>query len=66
MNEQAPNALAAEANLVAAVAELDAIAKDIRFMHRGELADRLDAIIARRFGYVVRHVGEELKAVDRA
>lgn len=55
----APNPPLSEADLIVAVAELADVADDIRFMHRGELADRLDAIIANRFGYVVERIREE-------
>jgi hypothetical protein len=55
----AANPLLSEVDIVAVVADLGELSKDIRLWHAGELADRLDAIIARRFGYIVRHVGEE-------
>lgn len=55
----APNPPLSEADLIVAVAELADVADDIRFMRRGELADRLDAIIANRFGYVVERIREE-------
>ena len=53
-----PNPPLSEADLIVAVAELADVADDIRFMHRGELAARLDAIIAHRFGYVAVPIEE--------
>ncbi|WP_305781239.1 hypothetical protein [Nocardia nova] len=45
-----------ELNLVAAVAELSELAHEIRFWPSRDLADRLEAIIAHRFGYDVVHI----------
>lgn len=52
----APNL--SEIDMVAAVADLSELSKDIRWMHGAKFADRLDAIIAHRFGYVAVPIEE--------
>ena len=53
-----PNPPLSEMDVVAVVADLGELSKDIRFMHGAEFADRLDAIIAHRFGYVAVPIEE--------
>lgn len=47
-----------ELDVIAAVAELAEVSRELRFWHSKELADRLDAIIAHRFGYVAVPIEE--------
>lgn len=54
----APNPTPSEVDVVAAVAELAELSRELRFWHSKELADRLDSIIAHRFGYVAVPIEE--------
>lgn len=54
----APNPAPSEVDIVATVADLGELSKDIRWMHGAKFADRLDAIIAHRFGYVAVPIEE--------
>lgn len=55
----APNSPLSEIDVIAAVAELAELSRELRFWHSRVLADRLDAIIAHRFGYTVEFLDEE-------
>ncbi len=54
----APDSPLSEMDVIATVADLGELSKDIRWMHGAKFADRLDAIIAHRFGYVAVPIEE--------
>lgn len=53
-----PNPPLSEVDAVATVADLAELSRELRFWHSKELAARLDAIIAHRFGYVAVPIEE--------
>lgn len=54
----APDSPLSELDVIAAVAELAEVSREIRFWHSKELADRLDSIIAHHFGYIAVPIEE--------